>query len=75
MKAEEETTFALHKKKGINAERKEAKVEKEEAEKYKRLTDELAEAKLELQLVRLFHTEEEIAAVEKELKVIAFLYI
>merc|ERR1712241_158048 len=50
LKAEDETTFALHKKKGINAEKKEAKVEKEEAEKYQKLTDELIDAKLELQL-------------------------
>lgn len=69
MKAEEETTFSLHKKKGINAERKEAKAEKEEAEKYQKLTEELADAKLELQLCKLFHTEEEIKAIQSELKV------
>lgn len=36
-KAEEDTQFNYHKKKGIAAERKEAKMEKEEAEKYERL--------------------------------------
>lgn len=38
--AEEETQFSYQKKKGIAAERKEAKLEKEEAEKYQRLKEE-----------------------------------
>ena len=41
LKAEEETQFTYQKKKGIAAERKEAKLEKEEAEKYQRLKDDL----------------------------------
>lgn len=40
LKAEEETQFSYQKKKGIAAERKEAKLEKEEAEKYQRLKEE-----------------------------------
>ena len=40
-KAEEETQFNFTKKKGIAAEKKEARVEKEEAEKYQRLSREL----------------------------------
>ena len=40
-KAEEETRFNFTKKKGIAAEKKEARVEKEEAEKYQRLSREL----------------------------------
>lgn len=40
LKAEEDTQFTYLKKKGIAAERKEAKLEKEEAEKYQRLKDE-----------------------------------
>lgn len=40
-KAQEEINFAYQKKKGINAERKEAKLEKEEADKYSRLKDDL----------------------------------
>jgi len=39
LKAEEDTQFTYLKKKGIAAERKEAKLEKEEAEKYQRLKD------------------------------------
>lgn len=41
MKAEEETNFTYLKKRGVAAERKEAKMEKEEAEKYQKLKDEL----------------------------------
>ena len=41
LKAEEETNFTYLKRRGIVAERKEAKLEKEEAEKYQRFKDEL----------------------------------
>lgn len=41
IKAEEETNFTYLKKRGVAAERKEAKLEKEEAEKYQKLKDEL----------------------------------
>ena len=41
LKAEEETNFTYLKKRGVVAERKEAKLEKEEAEKYQRLKDDL----------------------------------
>ena len=44
LKAEEDTQFTYLKKKGIAAERKEAKIEKEEAEKYQRLKDEYVRA-------------------------------
>lgn len=45
MKAEEETNFTYLKKRGVAAERKEAKLEKEEAEKYQKLKDELVSTK------------------------------
>lgn len=57
LKAEEETQFSYQKKKGIAAERKEAKLEKEEADKYQRKKEEYVEKQLELQLFRLFHNE------------------
>ncbi|EFN88816.1 structural maintenance of chromosomes protein 1A [Harpegnathos saltator] len=60
LKAEEETQFSYQKKKGIAAERKEAKLEKEEAEKYQRLKEEYVEKQVELQLFRLFHNEKNI---------------
>lgn len=37
LKAEEDTQFSYQKKKGIAAERKEAKMEKEEADRYQKL--------------------------------------
>lgn len=46
MKAEEETNFSYLKKRGVAAERKEAKLEKEEAEKYQKLKDELVNINL-----------------------------
>ena len=40
-KAEEDTQFNYHKKKGIAAEKKEAKLEKDEAERYQKLKEQL----------------------------------
>merc|ERR1739848_763377 len=75
MQAEENTQFTYQKKKNMNLERKEAKMEKEEAEKYKKLQDNLAEGQIELQLFKLFHNErqikentDEIAARKKDIK-------
>jgi len=59
--AEEETQHTYQKKKAIGAERKEAKLEKEEAEKYQKLKDDMAERQVELQLFRLFYNEKNIA--------------
>lgn len=67
-KAEEDTTFSLHKKKGITAERKEAKAEKDEAEKYQKLLQDLVDAKLQAQLFKLYHTEQDIKKIEVEIK-------
>jgi len=41
LKAEEDTQFNYHKKRNIAAEKKEAKMEKDEAERYQRLKDQL----------------------------------
>merc|ERR1712024_343702 len=75
IQAEENTQFTYQKKKNINLERKESKMEKEEAEKYKKLQDNLAERQIELQLFKLFHNErqikentDEIAARKKDIK-------
>ncbi|CAG5126155.1 unnamed protein product, partial [Candidula unifasciata] len=67
LKAEEDTQFNLNKKKGIAAERKEARLEKEEAERYQRLTEQLVEKQLELALFKLFHNEREIEEITDEL--------
>uniref|UniRef100_A0A1Q3F7A2 Structural maintenance of chromosomes protein n=1 Tax=Culex tarsalis TaxID=7177 RepID=A0A1Q3F7A2_CULTA len=57
--AEEETQFTYQKKKGIAAERKEAKLEKQEADRYARLKQEYAEKQVQFQLYRLYHNEKE----------------
>lgn len=67
-KAEEETSFNYHKKKGIAAEKKEAKAEKEEADKYHKLNQELDNCQLELQLFKLYHNEQGINHLTNELK-------
>uniref|UniRef100_A0A3B3YH11 Structural maintenance of chromosomes protein n=1 Tax=Poecilia mexicana TaxID=48701 RepID=A0A3B3YH11_9TELE len=67
VKAEEDTQFNYHRKKNIAAERKEAKQEKEEAERYQRLKDEVARASVQLQLFKLYHNEVEIEKLNKEL--------
>ncbi|XP_010224983.1 PREDICTED: structural maintenance of chromosomes protein 1A-like [Tinamus guttatus] len=67
VKAEEDTQFNYHRKKNIAAERKEAKQEKEEADRYQRLKDEVVRAQVQLQLFKLFHNEAEIGRLHKEL--------
>ncbi|XP_048478795.1 structural maintenance of chromosomes protein 1A [Plutella xylostella] len=67
-RADEEAQFSYQKKKGVAAERKEAKFEKEEAEKYTRLKEELQEQKVELQLFHLYHNERDIQNLEEEVQ-------
>ncbi|XP_078596279.1 structural maintenance of chromosomes protein 1A-like [Branchiostoma floridae x Branchiostoma japonicum] len=67
LKAEEDTSFSYQKKKGIAAEKKEAKQEKDEAEKYQRLKDDLVKAQLQLKLFKLYHNEQEIKIHRREL--------
>lgn len=66
LKAEEDTNYSYLKKRGVVAERKEAKQEKEEAEKYQRLKDDLVEKEIEYQLFRLYYNENEIDHFERE---------
>lgn len=66
--AEEETQFTYQKKKGVAAERKEAKLEKLEADRYQRLREEYSEKQIEYQLYRLHHNEKEIARLLEELE-------
>ncbi|XP_054276656.1 structural maintenance of chromosomes protein 1A-like [Macrosteles quadrilineatus] len=68
LKAEEETNYTYLKKRGVVAERKEAKLEKEEAEKYQRLREELVEKEIEYQLFRLYYNESDIKHYENELE-------
>ncbi|XP_046672179.1 LOW QUALITY PROTEIN: structural maintenance of chromosomes protein 1A-like [Homalodisca vitripennis] len=68
LKAEEETNYTYLKKRGVVAERKEAKLEKDEAEKYQRLKEELIEKEIEYQLFRLYYNESDIKHYENELE-------
>merc|ERR1719500_588538 len=65
--AEGETQHTYQKKKAIGAERKEAKLEKEEAEKYQKLQDDMAERQVELQLFRLYHNEKAISEMKEKI--------
>ncbi|ELT90865.1 hypothetical protein CAPTEDRAFT_228943 [Capitella teleta] len=67
LKAEEDTQFNYHKKRGIAAERKEAKMEKDEADRYQSLKNQLAEKQLELQLFKLYHNERDIDELQEDL--------
>lgn len=68
LKAEEDTQFNYHKKKGIAAEKKEAKMEKDEAERYQKLKEQLEDKHLELSLVRLFYNERDIDEIRTEVE-------
>ncbi|XP_076287137.1 structural maintenance of chromosomes protein 1A-like isoform X3 [Lasioglossum baleicum] len=64
LKAEMEMQFFYQRRRGIAAERKELKLEKDEAEKYQRLKKEYVEKQVELQLFRLFHNEKHTESLE-----------
>uniref|UniRef100_A0A8C8ZFN2 Structural maintenance of chromosomes 1B n=1 Tax=Prolemur simus TaxID=1328070 RepID=A0A8C8ZFN2_PROSS len=59
-KAEEDAQFNFNKKKNVAAERRHAKLEKEEAEHYQSLLEELKTNKIQLQLFQLYHNEKKI---------------
>ncbi|KAM6144555.1 structural maintenance of chromosomes protein 1B [Phoenicopterus ruber ruber] len=65
--AEEDAQFNYNKKKSVAAERKQAKIEKEEAEHYQMLVSELDEERIQLQLFRLYHNEKNIDFLKKSL--------
>ncbi|VDL89014.1 unnamed protein product [Schistocephalus solidus] len=67
-KLEEEAAFNLNKKKNIVAERKEARIEIDEAEKYRRLNNDLLSKRTELHLFRLYYNEVDIKHIREELK-------
>lgn len=67
LKAEEDTQFTLQKKKGIAAERKEARMEKEEAEKYQKLREDLAEQQVVHCLFKLYHCEQDIKSTRDDI--------
>ncbi|XP_036276154.1 structural maintenance of chromosomes protein 1B [Pipistrellus kuhlii] len=68
LKAEEDAQFNFNKKKNIAAERKHAKLEKDEAERYQTLLEELKINKIQLQLFKLYHNEKNIELLNTELE-------
>ncbi|XP_075409620.1 structural maintenance of chromosomes protein 1B [Tenrec ecaudatus] len=67
-KAEEDAQFNFNKKKNVAAERKHAKLEKEEAERYQNLLEELKINKIQLKLFQLYHNEKNIHVLNIELE-------
>ncbi|NXA39975.1 SMC1B protein, partial [Eudromia elegans] len=65
--AEEDAQFNYNKKKNVAAERKQAKMEKEEAEQYQMLLKELNEERIQLKLFQLYHNEKRIDFLKKSL--------
>nr|XP_021153018.1 structural maintenance of chromosomes protein 1B isoform X2 [Columba livia] len=65
--AEQDAQFNYNKKKSVAAERKQAKMEKEEAEHYQMLLKELDEERIQRQLFRLYHNEKHIDFQKKNL--------
>ncbi|XP_033089501.1 structural maintenance of chromosomes protein 1B [Trachypithecus francoisi] len=59
-KADEDAQFNFNKKKNVAAERRHAKLEKDEAERYQSLLEELKMNKIQLQLFQLYHNEKKI---------------
>lgn len=54
---------------GIAAERKEAKFEKDEAEKYEKLQEDYASQRLQVMLFKLFYNEREIEKIHDAMEV------
>ncbi|XP_052017374.1 structural maintenance of chromosomes protein 1B [Apodemus sylvaticus] len=67
-KAEEDAQFHFNRKKNVAAERKHAKIEKEEAQHYQSLLEELKINKIQLMLFQLYYNEEKINVLNTELE-------
>lgn len=67
-KAQEETAFSYQKKKSISLEKKEARAEKEEADKYQKLQEEILDAQVQEQLFKLYHNEVMVDSLNDDIK-------
>ena len=67
-KAQENTIHNYQKKKGANAEKKQLKIQKEEAERYEELVEKLAETKKKQMLFQMYHIQRELKEHTTELK-------
>ncbi|KAM9311304.1 structural maintenance of chromosomes protein 1B [Gastrophryne carolinensis] len=67
LQAEEDAQFCYNKKRNVAAERKHARIEKDEADRYKRLRLDLLDKKVQLQLFQLFYNESKLETFLKDL--------
>eukprot|EP00752_Nemacystus_decipiens_P006829 g6131.t1 len=67
-KAEEDTIFSFKRKKGCQAERKQVKEQKEEAERFQQKLKEMEDLKIESFLVQLFHINKDVDEREGDIK-------
>uniref|UniRef100_A0A915ATD7 Structural maintenance of chromosomes protein n=4 Tax=Ascarididae TaxID=6250 RepID=A0A915ATD7_PARUN len=68
IKAEEDAAFNLNKRRGIAQEKREAKMEKDEAEKYQMMKDDLAAKQRQMYLLQLYHAEKSATSASEELE-------
>ncbi|VDD87942.1 unnamed protein product [Enterobius vermicularis] len=68
MKAEEDAAMNLNKRRGIALEKREAKMEKDEAERYQLMKDELVAKQQKMFLLQLYHTEKSADNAAEELR-------
>lgn len=68
--AEEEVTHFWRKRKGMAAEKRQYREQKEEAERFRRLQNELADTKTEKALYELFHVDEDLRKAKAEARYI-----
>uniref|UniRef100_A0A6U9R7I1 Structural maintenance of chromosomes protein n=1 Tax=Picocystis salinarum TaxID=88271 RepID=A0A6U9R7I1_9CHLO len=66
IRAEEKTSFAFTKRKGLQVERKQKQEQKNEAERYQRLQEDLKALKAEYFLWQIFHQQEDMNKAESE---------
>ena len=67
-KAELDTQANFQKKRGVAAQKKEAKMEKEEAEKYQKLKHEMHDQELQLRLFQLYYNEKATEDIRDDLE-------
>ncbi|XP_072001410.1 structural maintenance of chromosomes protein 1B [Engystomops pustulosus] len=68
LQAEEDAQFSYNKKKNALAERKQAKLEKEEADTYKKLQQQVRDSKVRLQLFQLYYNEIKLESLLRNLE-------
>lgn len=68
LQAEEDTQFSYNRKKNVAVERKQARMEKEEADFYKDIQQQVRDGKVRLQLFQLFYNENKLESLLKNLE-------